>query len=72
MTSADRGSSEAAGNEARARAGAAAGTLARHDSKGKFGRILQELNIYIVVGPEIESCSAGKNVKEAIVVNNSD
>ena len=25
-----------------------------------------------VVGPGIESCSAGKNGKEAIVVNNSD
>ena len=69
---ADRGSSEAAGTRAEARAGAAAGTLARHDSKGKFGRILQELNMYIVVGPVIEYCTAGKNVKEAIVVNNSD
>ena len=38
----------------------------------KFVRIFRELDIYIVVGPGMESCSAGKNGKEAIVVNNSD
>ena len=28
--------------------------------------------LYSVVGPGMESCSAGKDGKEAIVVNNSD
>ena len=40
--------------------------------RSEVQKILQELNIYIVVGPGIESCSAGKDGKEAIVVNNSD
>ena len=47
-------------------------TLISMIQREKFVRIFQELDIYIVLGPGMESCSAGKDGKEAIVVNKSD